>query len=80
MRPDLKTYRFAITWVCFLSTPDQLKKNHLEMTKIALIFIYLTYFWSFLLRSASCVYIFFNVHATIINLAYFNPHNPQLAG
>ena len=31
------------------------------------------------LRSISCVHFFCNVHATIINLAYFNPRNLQLA-
>ena len=46
---------------------------------MALILIYLTWFSSSLLRSISCVYFFCNVHDTIINLAYFNPHNLQLA-
>ena len=50
------------------------------MKKIALILIYLTWLSSSSLRSTSCVYFFCNVHATIMNLAYFNPHNPELAG
>ena len=49
------------------------------MEKIALILIYLTWFSSSSLRYNSCVYSFCNVHAIIMNLAYFNPHNPQLA-
>ena len=50
------------------------------MEKIALILIYLTWFSSSSLRSTWCVYFFCNVHAAIINLAYFNPNNAQLAG
>ena len=60
--------------------PTGKKKYHLEMGKIALILIYLTWFWSSLLHSTSCVYFFCNVDATIMNLVYLNPHNPQLAG
>ena len=52
---------------------------HFEMEKIALIYIYLTWFSSFSLRYISCVYFFCNVHATIMNLAYFDPHSLQLA-
>ena len=50
----------------------------LEMEKIALILIYVTWFSSFLLRSTSCVYFFCTVHAAIMNLTYFNSHNLQL--
>ena len=52
--------------------------NHCEKEKIALTFIYLTWFSSSSLPANSCVYFFCNVHATIRNLAYFDPHNPQL--
>ena len=48
------------------------------MEKIALILIYLIWFSSSLLCSISLGYLFCNVHATIINLAYLNPHNLQL--
>ena len=51
---------------------------NLEMEKIALILIYSTGLLSSSLHSISCVYLFCNVHATTMNLAYFNPHNPQL--
>ena len=40
----------------------------------------LTWFLSSSLHSISCVYFFCTVHTTIMILAYFNPHNPQLAG
>ena len=50
------------------------------MGNVALILIYLTWFSSSSLRSTSCVYLFCNVHATIIDLADFNPYNLQLAG
>ena len=39
----------------------------------------LTWFLSSSLHSISCVYFFCTVHTTIMNLAYFNPHSPQLA-
>ena len=51
-----------------------------EMEKTALIFLYLTWFSSSSLRSTLCVYILCNVHVFIMNLAYFNPNNPRLAG
>ena len=47
--------------------------DRFEIEKIALIHIYLTWFLSSSLRSTYCVYFFFNVHATIKSLAYFNP-------
>ena len=50
------------------------------MEKIALILIYWTWFSSSLVLFTSYVYFFCNVHVTIVNLAYFNPHNLQLAG
>ena len=50
------------------------------MEKIEVIPIYLTWFSSSSLLSTSCVYFFCNVHANIMNLAYFNPLNLQLAG
>ena len=50
------------------------------MEKIALIFVYLTWFSSSLLRCTSGLYFFCNVDATILNLANFDPHNPQLIG
>ena len=50
------------------------------MEKIALILIYWTWFSSSLVLFSSYVYFFCNVHVTIVNLAYFNPHNRQLAG
>ena len=49
------------------------------MGKIAFTLIYLTWFSSASLRSTSCIYFFFNVDVTIMNLAYFNPKNLQLA-
>ena len=45
------------------------------MEKVALILIYVTLFSSSLLRSTSWIYFFWNVHATIMNLAYFDPLN-----
>ena len=51
---------------------------HFEIEEITLIFIYLTWFSSSSLHSTSCVYFLCNMHATIMNLAYFNPHNLQL--
>ena len=45
---------------------------HFEMEMIALIVIYFTWFLSSSLRSISSVYFFYNVHATIMNLAWFN--------
>ena len=41
--------------------------NHCEKEKIALTFIYLTWFSSSSLPANSCVYFFCNVHATIRN-------------
>ena len=52
---------------------------HFEMDKIALILIYFTWFSNSLLCSTSSVYFFCNVHATIMTVAHFNPHNLQLA-
>ena len=49
------------------------------MEKIALILIYLTWFSSSSLSSISFVSFFSNVHTAIINLAYFNPRNLELA-
>ena len=46
------------------------KKNyHFEMEKIALISVYLTWFLSSSLRFISRVYFFYDVHASIMNLA-----------
>ena len=53
---------------------------HFEVEKIALVFIYLTWFSTSLLRSTSCVYFFCNVHPIILKLAYFNPHKLPLVG
>ena len=50
-----------------------------EMEKRALILIYLTWFSSSSLSSISFVSFFSNVHTAIINLAYFNPRNIELA-
>ena len=50
------------------------------MEKITLAHIYLTWFSSSSLHSTSCAYVSYNVRATIMNLAYFNPQNLQLAG
>ena len=50
------------------------------MEKVALILIYVTLFSSSLLRSISWIYFFWNVHATMMNLAYFDPLNSQLEG
>ena len=49
------------------------------MEKIALNLIYLTSFLGSLLCSTAYVCFFCNVHTTMKNLAYFNPHNPHLA-
>ena len=52
----------------FWLLPVGWKKDYrLEMEKIVLILIYLTWFLSSLLPSC-------NVYAVIMNLAYFNPH------
>ena len=66
----------------FSSTPGWLEKSfyNFEIEKIALILIYFNWFSSSLLHSTVCVYFFRNPHATIMNLVYFNPHNPRLAG
>ena len=50
------------------------------MEKIALILTYLTWFSSSSPLFTLLVYFFYSVYATIMNLAYFNPHNPQLEG
>ena len=50
------------------------------MKNITLILIYLTWFSSSLLRPTSFVNFFSDVHITTMNLAYFNPHTPQLPG
>ena len=71
-RPDLKICWFAVTRVCFFkySQPVGKKKNyHFEMEKIALISVYLTWFLSSSLRFISRVYFFYDVHASIMNLA-----------
>ena len=52
---------------------------YFNMEKKALILIYLTWFSSSSPRPISCVYLYCNVHAAIINLTYFNPHSLQLA-
>ena len=83
VRPDLKIYWFAVTWVYFFRVHPAGRKiffNHFKMEKIALILIYLTSFLSSSLRSTLCVYFLCNVDATIMNLAYLHPHIPQLAG
>ena len=48
--------------------------SYFETEKVALIFIYLTWLSSLLLHFFSFVYFFCNMHATFVNLAYFNPH------
>ena len=85
-------YKARLMLVCrhqglffFLSTPDRSGKfffffYHFELEKIALILIYLTWFLSSSPHFTSCVCFFYNMHVTIMNLAYFNPHNPRLAG
>ena len=81
--PDLKICWFAVTRVCFFEYTRPVGRGifyHFEMEKVALVFSYLTLSLSSSLFSTSCVYFFFNVHTAIMNLAYFNPHNPQLAG
>ena len=47
------------------------------MEKVALILIHSTWLLISLLRSM-CVSFFYNEHATIMNLSYFNPHSLQL--
>ena len=79
-RPDFKICWFAVTRVCFFEFNRPVGIfYHFETEKIALIFMYLNWFSSSSLRSTSCVYWFYNVHAIIMNLAYFNPHssNPR---
>ena len=73
---------FAVTRVCFFeyTWPVGEKNYHFEVEKIALIFIYLIWLSSSSLRCTSCVYFLCSVHTNIINLAYFNPQNPQLVG
>ena len=51
---------------------------HFEVEKIAITFIYLAWFSRSLLHCICGVYFFCNVDATILNLAYFDSHNPQL--
>ena len=81
-RPDLKICWFAVTWVCCFEYTRSVRNMvffHLEMEKIALILVYLTWFSNSSLCLISCVYFFCNVRATIMNLTYFNSHNLQLA-
>ena len=74
----LKICWFAVTWICFFKCTWLVEKffYHFEIEKMALILIYLNLFLSSLLHSTSYIYFFCNVHASIMNLAYFNPHNP----
>ena len=83
-KPDLKICWFAVIRVCFflllllfLNTwsPWEIFFYHLELEKVALVSIYLTWFSSSSLRSTLCVCFFCNVHTTILNLGCFNPRN-----
>ena len=77
VRSDLKICWFAVTQVCFFSTPGRLENNFLS-------------FWDGkdsikpyllnLISNSSCVKFFCNKHATNMNLTYLFPLNLLLAG